>query len=110
MPKSKVGRLHEPEVIKLFESITDDEVCLSILREGLGMDFADYTKVKGAGRKNNRSSERNPTEVRKIIKDWLIKEYIEECKQEELDCILPLTLAERWLHAKQMIKYRYIQN
>ena len=106
MPVSRVGKLHDPITISRFAAITKDSVCLSILREGLKMEFVDYRKVKLAGRKNNKSARDGEVEVRKILTDWLQKEYIQECSREDLDCVLPLSLADRFIHSKQIVKFR----
>ena len=97
MPISRVGKLHDPLTIAKFETITKEAVCLSILREGLKMEFVDYRQVKVAGRKNNKSARDNSEEVWKILEDWEQKQYVERCQKEDLDCILPLSLADRWV-------------
>ena len=106
--RSRVGNLHSPEVIKKFQEITNDEVCLDILKNGLSMKFSNYNQVKMAGRRNNKSAREGEQHIRPILKDWLQRGFIRECPRDALDCVLPLSLADRYIHSKKLIKYRYL--
>ena len=104
--EAKVGSIHSKESIEKFKKIGADEVVLSLLQDGLKLQFDDYREIMKINRRNNASAREKPEEVKKIISKWLKCGYIRETTRDQVDCILPLTLARRKIHKTKSWKYR----
>ena len=104
--EAKVGAIHSKPAIDKFKEIGADEVVLSLLEDGLLLQFEDYSEVASIEKRNNASARDMPSQVREILAKWETKGYIRRTTRSEIDAVLPLTLARRKVHTTKQWKYR----
>ena len=105
---SRIGTLHSDSVIETYKEAGANDLVMLILTTGVPL-FLRTLKMRKYPRghmPNNKSSLSNRAFVSSTLKDWEMKGYIQRIPFNQAKVILPLSVAHRWSHSKQKIKYR----
>ena len=105
---SRIGTLHTEEVIKRYRDAGADLLVLMFLTSGVPLFLKDLRikRFPRGRRPNNNTAKSQPTFVAATLSDWEGQGFIERVPLSEVKCLLPLTVAERWSHSKDKLKFR----
>ena len=105
---SRIGTLHTEEVIKRYRDAGADLLVLMFLTSGVPLFLKDLRvrRFPRGRRPNNNTAKSQPGFVATTLLDWESQGFIERVPLSEVKCLLPLTVAERWSHSKDKLKYR----
>lgn len=106
--RSRIGSLHTDEVYRKFEAAGANFLILSILYSGVPLFFhsLDIPKFPRGRDCNNRSANAQSAFVSATLADWEAKNFIERVDEKTAKCVLPLSVADRWSHTRDTLKYR----
>ena len=105
---SRIGTLHSDHVIQRYKEASANDLVLLILTAGVPL-FLRTLKMRKYPRghmPNNKSALSNRDFVSSTLREWESKGYIQRIPFNQAKVILPLSVAHRWSHSKQKIKYR----
>ena len=105
---SRIGTLHTEEVITKYREAGADLLVMMFLTTGVPLFLKDLNvKRFPRGRfPNNNSAISQSGFVSSTLADWENQGFIERVPFSEVRCLLPLSVAERWSHSKDTLKYR----
>ena len=106
--RSRIGTLHSEEVIQRYRDAGADLLVLMFLTSGVPLFLKDLNvrRFPRGRNPNNNSSKAQPAFVTTTLLDWENQGFIERVPLSEVKCLLPLTVADRWSHSKDTLKYR----
>lgn len=105
---SRIGSLHSEEVINRYRDAGADFLVMMFLTSGVPL-FLKSQNVRRFPRgrnPNNNSAKAQPEFVSSTLKEWEAKGFIKRVPVSEVKCLLPLSVADRWSHSKDKLKYR----
>ena len=105
---SRIGTLHTQEVVEKYKAAGADMLVMMFLTTGVPLFLKDLNVRKfPRGRyPNNNSAKSQSSFVSSTLVDWEARDFIERVPLSEVKCLLPLSVAERWSHSKDTLKYR----
>ena len=106
--KSYIGSLHTPEVYERYKAAGASRLVLSIITGGVPLFFLDLDipKFPRGQRGNNNSAESQFQFVSDTIREWESQGFLARTTEEKAKVVLPLSVADRWSHEKEVLKYR----
>ena len=105
MPVSAIGHLHDPEVIARYEQAGANDLVMSILKDGVPSHFL-HTNIPKFTRDNNKSALDQKAFVTQTLFEWESRGYIKRIEESQAKVILPLTVANRWSHSKNVLNQK----
>ena len=108
--ESKIGSLHTKPVYELFRKAGASFLVLSILSSGVPLYFLnlDIKKWPRGRNCNNKSALAQSQFVSQTLLDWEKQGFVKRIPLQEAKVVLPLSVADRWSHSKQVLKYRLV--
>ena len=105
---SRIGTLHTREVIDKYKAAGADMLVMMFLTTGVPLFLKDLNVRRfPRGRfPNNNSAKSQSSFVSSTLVDWESRGFIERVPLSEVKCLLPLSVADRWSHSKDTLKYR----
>ena len=105
---SRIGTLHTKEVVAKYKAAGADMLVMMFLTTGVPLFLKDLNVKKfPRGRSpNNNSAKSQSSFVTSTLVDWENQGFIERVPLSEVKCLLPLSVADRWSHSKDTLKYR----
>ena len=107
--KSRIGNLHTKETYELYRKAGASFLVLSILANGVPLYFLDLNIPKfPRGKENNKTALAQSSFVSETLLEWENKGFVKRVPLSEAKVILPLSVADRWSHSRQVLKYRLV--
>ena len=105
---SRIGSLHTQEVYDRYKQAGASPLVLSIIANGVPLLFLDLKipKYPRGQAGNNASAESQEAFVAETLPERERRNFIERTTEEKAKVVLPLSVADRWSHQKEKLKYR----